>query len=409
MRLLALLTLLASAAVAAPPEPPFPPPHPFFPEEPVLSDLAEVSILTMLPGRQVHSLYGHTALRVRDPALGLDRTYNYGTFDFNQPFFVLRFLRGQLDYQLSAATFERTLAEYRFLRRPVLEQRLDLDPPAREAVFRYLETNLLPEHRVYRYDFLFDNCSTRPRDVLEFALGERLAFSDRIEQALTRQTFRQQLTPYQAADPGLDFAIGLGLGLPVDRRPTLREAMFLPNQLYLALAEATVDGRPLVAATDTLFWIEGTAPLGMPRPAFPWPLLLTVLLLGAAVVLPLRTAWERAARTLDVGVLALAGLVGTILALLWFATEHAVTRLNPDLLWAWPTHLAAAVLVARGVRAAWLRAYLGAAAVVALGAGGLGLMGLLPLHGAAALLALAVGVRCAALGLPRARRVSSPA
>ncbi|MDX1531594.1 MAG: DUF4105 domain-containing protein, partial [Rhodothermales bacterium] len=111
---------------------------------PPLSDAAEVSLLTMLPGDEIYSLFGHTAFRVRDPALGLDRTYNYGTFDFDQPGFVLRFMRGQLLYRLATAPFARTLAEYRYLGRPIVEQRLALPAEAEQALFQYLESNRLP-------------------------------------------------------------------------------------------------------------------------------------------------------------------------------------------------------------------------------------------------------------------------
>ena len=75
-----------------------------------LSDEAEVSLLTMLPGEEVYSLFGHSALRIRDDAAGLDRTYNFGTFSFDQPFFLLRFLRGSLDYQLDTDPFWAVLS-----------------------------------------------------------------------------------------------------------------------------------------------------------------------------------------------------------------------------------------------------------------------------------------------------------
>src|SRR5690554_2744107 len=107
----ALLLVLLPAVALGQQAPPFE----RLADVPALSDEAEISLLTMLPGREVYSLFGHTAFRVRDPALGLDRTYNYGTFDFDQPGFVLRFARGQLLYQLAVASFERTLAEYQYL------------------------------------------------------------------------------------------------------------------------------------------------------------------------------------------------------------------------------------------------------------------------------------------------------
>jgi len=400
-----LLSALLVPAALAQPEGARPLPFPTEPPLPALSEAAEVSMLTMLPGREVYSLYGHTALRVRDPLLGMDRTYNYGTFDFNQPNFVIRFLRGQLDYQLAAAPFERTLAEYHFLGRPILEQKLALDAAERQEVFRYLEANLLPEHRTYRYDFLFDNCSTRPRDVLEWALGERMVLGG---YAPPEGTFRDLVGTYQRADPGLDLAIGLGLGGPMDRPPTPREAQFLPLELFRALEAATVDGRPLVAATDTLFWVPGA---GLPPRAFPWPVALgwALFIGGAALTLWPAAAAARARGVLDAVLLGVAGAAGLLLALLWFGTEHVVTKANADLLWAWPTHLAAAFFVARDNLAPAFRVYLLAAAALALAAALSAGAGLLALHAGVLPLALLIALRCGARALPLRRPAPSPA
>lgn len=387
--LAALLPALALAQEA--------PPFARLAEVPALSEEAEVSLLTMLPGREVYSLFGHTAFRVRDPALGLDRTYNYGTFDFEQPGFLLRFIRGQLLYQLATAPFERTLAEYLYLERPIIEQRLDLPAEARQSLFRFLETNFLPEYRAYRYDFLFDNCSTRPRDALEIALGGRLGYGGYEPPA---GSFRDLLQPYLAADPLLRLGIDLGLGAPVDRRATAREAMFLPLELMRAFDAASLEGRPLVAATDTLFWVPGA---GMPGRRLDWPLLLAWLLLagGAALTLAARAGRlsSRALGRFDAVLLGAVGLAGLVLAFLWLGTDHAVTRPNANLLWAWPTHLGAAFIVGRQNRPGWLRVYGWTACASALAAAVLVLLPVLPqaLPPAVLPLALLAALRTGAL------------
>ena len=334
---------------------------------PELSPEAEVSLLTMLPGDEVYSLFGHTAFRIADPALGIDRTYNYGTFDFEQPFFVVRFARGLLDYQLSAASFGRTLAEYRYLERPIIEQRLALSPEAKQRLFRLLETNYLPENRAYRYDFFFDNCSTRPRDALEAALGRQPDYN--AYRATSTATFRDLLQPYLEAAPLTDLGIDLALGAPTDRAATPREAMFLPLELMRALDAATSGGQPLVAATDTLFWIDGA---GMPDAMLDWPTLAAWLLLALGAALSAAAwreeRWQRAAFRFDVGLFAAVGVAGIVLLWLWLGTEHSVTGPNWNLLWAWPTHPVAAFLLARRNFANGLRVYWIATAVVALGA-----------------------------------------
>jgi hypothetical protein len=332
-----------------------------------LSDSAAVSLLTMLPGEEVYSLFGHSAFRFHDPARGLDRLYNFGTFDFEQPFFVARFARGQLDYLLDTAPYDAEVYRYRLLGRPVIEQHLDLPPEAVKTLYAMLEENALPENRAYRYDFFYDNCSTR----LLAALDSALVTSDQPRLALNApyapQPFRGLLQPYLEGAPLLDLGIDLGLGLPTDRPATAREATFLPVELMRQVEGATVAGRPLVARTDTLFWVPGYE---TEREASDWPLALTVtlFLLGAGAtgwgLLKKRTA-NRRGRLGDAVLFAAAGLAGVILAFLWFGTEHTVTGPNLNLLWAWPTHLAVAWMLRRRDLPRGLRIYLAAAAVVA--------------------------------------------
>ena len=309
----------------------------------------------MGPGREVYSLFGHTALRIRDPRTGTDRIYNYGTFDFRQPYFVARFARGLLDYQLSVQRLDLMLAEYRREERAVFEQHLALPPATVQRLFEQLETNYLPVNRSYRYDFLFDNCSTRPRDAVERALGHRLDYGAYRPPGLA---FRDLLQPYLEADPLLDLGIDLALGMPVDRAASPREAMFLPVELMQAFDAASLDGHPLVARTDTL--VAAPAPL-LPRPAPDWPTVLAWLGLAAGLVL---TLWPRPRLRLrfDRLLLGAVGLAGLVVLLLWVATEHRTTGPNLNVLWAWPTHLAAAFFAGRDAR--WARAYFGAAAAV---------------------------------------------
>ena len=131
-----------------------------------LSDRAEVSLLTCGPGTDLYATFGHSALQISDPVTGVDRVYNYGTFDFDTEGFYLKFTRGKLNYILSVSGFEYFLREYQYSGRWVYRQVLDLNPEQAQALFDYLEWNALPENREYKYDFFYDNCSTRIRDVL---------------------------------------------------------------------------------------------------------------------------------------------------------------------------------------------------------------------------------------------------
>ncbi len=371
----------------------------------LLSPQARVSLLTVLPGEAIHAKFGHNAIRITDPARGLDRTYDYGVFTFDSPLFVVTFLYGKLDYLLATRPFAASLRHFRYHRRPVLEQRLALAPADRDALFRFLEINALPQNRTYRYDFLFDNCSTRARDAFEAVLGDRLAWGARPD---PQQRFRHLLDPYVADARALDVGFDLLLGVPTDRVATQREAMFLPELLFAAFADATVrppDGgapRPLVTQADTLFWVPGYE---AHERAFAWPLWLAWSGLALGLALAGQGAWTgRPPRAWpDALGLAAAGLAGALMAFLWFGALHRVTNWNLNLAWAWPTHLVAAGVLARAgtaQRRAWLRRYLQAASLAAgvVAAG----WALWPqdLHPAVVPLVLLLAVRCARHGWP---------
>lgn len=307
-----------------------------------LSDQTTVSLLTMLPGKEVYSLFGHSSIRIHDPASGLDWTYNYGTFDFQQSFFVLRFLRGTLDYILDSAPFENELERYRQLERPIIEQRLNLPPETTRELFRFLEWNAQPENRAYRYDFFYDNCSTRILDAFDRSLTITGSSPIVLSEESSDETFRQFLQPYIENRPWLQTGINVGLGLPADKHPTPRQRTFLPIELMNEMDRARINGRPLVATRDTLFWIPGYGNASKP---IPWPLLLTSVLLAVALGLTFRQ-WRippsQLARGFDALLFSLTGFCGLILLLLWVASDHDAPNWNLNLLWAWPTHLVAA-------------------------------------------------------------------
>ncbi len=330
-------------------------------------DTLRISLLTMLPGHEVYSLFGHSAIRIRSDARGLDRTYNFGTFDFAQPFFMVRFARGQLDYILDTAPFVDELAQYQFLGRPIIEQRLALTPVAAETLLGNLETNALPENRAYRYDFFFDNCSTRILAAIERATTEAGQGPLRLAPAATHPTFRQLLAPYTRGTPTLAMGMDLGIGTPSDRVATDREQTFLPIGLADALDRATVGGRPLVTARDTLFWVPGAGVVpDKPEPIVPAIALLLLLAWGAAALRPERLGGL--ARVADVVLFGGAGIAGVVVAFLWFGTDHTVTGPNLNLLWAFPAHLGLAWAAARGPLSRRWRAYAALAAAGAIAA-----------------------------------------
>jgi len=376
-----------------------------------LSPSSEISLVTILPGDAVHTEFGHSALHVRDPERGIDWLYNYGTFDFSDPLFIPKFTYGHLRYFLSVSDYRGMLRYYERVGRPVITQRLDLTLAQRTALFRFLQENARPENRYYQYDFLFDNCSTRVRDALRQALGNAVQFADRPD---PDATFRQMLDPYVADRPLLDLGFDLALGTPTDRDVSAREAMFLPEPLMHAFDYASVRAdtatradtamRPLVAATDTLVWFEGYTST---ERIFDWPTALAwVLFLMGGLWTAVQVRREQAPGVwADATLLGLVGGAGLVVCYLWFVSEHRVTNQNWNLLWAWPTHLVAAVAMARASTARWLRYYEGIAAVGAAG----GVLGWMlwpqPLHDAVLPLLLGIALRMGWRAWPHAGTV----
>jgi hypothetical protein len=330
--------------------------------QPQLSEQSQISLITILPGDPVHTFAGHSAFRIHAPERDLDRLYNYGTFDFSDPLFIPKFTYGYLRYFLSVSPYRPTVRVYKQQGRPVIEQRLNLTPSQRTALYQFLRENAQPQNRYYQYDFFFDNCSTRIRDALKETLGENVDFSNA---PAPNRSFRRLLDPYVASRPFLDLGFDLGLGLPADQKASAWEAMFLPGHLKEAFAHATVSAngtrRPLVAQTDTVQWVSD---YGATTPAFDWPIALS----GLFLILVLGwTSWQAKTQRSPSGrgdafLFACVGFAGLVICYLWFISTYAVTDLNLNLGWAWPTHLVAAILLLRRPTSSGLRTYLGVTA-----------------------------------------------
>lgn len=329
-----------------------------------LGENSEISLLTASPGKELYSTFGHTAIRVLDPDLKIDRVYGYGTFDFSTPFFYLKFARGDLNYRLDTEPFYRTQSRYGFidvytyLERGVHEQKLNLSLQQRQQIFDYLLINHLPQNQYYRYDYLFDNCATRPRDVIYEALGNELVLDTTfVEEGLT---FRQLIDRYVEDTPWIDFGIDLLLGAVIDREMTAQESMFIPDYLEKALDHTKVNMEeqtlPLVQSNSVVLRQKASPGTGA---SLPGPTItMWILFLAIAAITGLgfqRKIWKH---QIDGGMYILYGLVGCLLAVLWFGTLHSSTAQNWNLLWAFPFHLVVGIFLFRAKRPEWLNIYL---------------------------------------------------
>lgn len=303
-------------------------------------DSIVVSLLTAWPGPEVYQLCGHSAIRIRGAEV--DSVWNYGVFDFDEPNFVYRFVKGETDYMLVGYPTMWFMPEYLSEGRKVLEQDLNLTQDEAWKLRSLLQTEALPQNRTYRYNYVKDNCATRITDRLGQATDARLIFPDTIAYG----TFRREMRAFHRDYPWYQFGIDLALGSGLDRELRANEEMFVPTVMSDRYAKATLgDGRRLVSDTRQLMPDSGHATL----PATPWYLTpnfwsaICFILMAAFSVF---MAWKRRIlRWLYCLWFAIIGLGGCIIAFLVFASDHEATSPNMLLLWLNPLQLIVAVCV----------------------------------------------------------------
>ena len=305
-----------------------------------LSPSAQVSLITVAPGAELYSSFGHTVLRVYDPLQSLDRSYNYGTFDFRTDNFYVKFLRGTLPYQLTVGAIYQEIYYWQYENRSVREQVLNLTPAQKQRLFDALEVNYRPENREYLYKFYFDNCTSRCRDWLARIPHDSLQF---LNPRQPTKSYRDWMNDYLGDKPWSQLGMNLALGFPADAIATNWQAMYLPNNLHDQLARATItqpDGRtvPVVLREQTLVQAATTVKQELPFVLDP-NVVFTVLGIVVAVFTVRQYRRGRVAGWLDRLLFGVSGLGGWFLFLLWVATDHGVTNWNPALLYLMPLHL----------------------------------------------------------------------
>lgn len=209
-----------------------------------LSERSQISILTCEPGRDLYAKYGHTALRVMDPENGLDIVFNYGLFSFDTDHFYYKFVRGETWYQLGVEDMNGFIIEYRRENRHVFEQVLALNTEQKDQIWQALLENYRPENRSYLYNFVFDNCATRPYRLIFDAIQDSIR-SD--YQGYEGQTYRHFISRYTGPHSWTDFGINLLFGPKADQPMHSDERLFLPEEVMFYLSQARrSNGEPLV-------------------------------------------------------------------------------------------------------------------------------------------------------------------
>jgi len=283
-------------------------------------------------------MYGHTAIRISDPVTKKDEIYNYGLFSFSEPNFTMKFLRGKLLYHLGVTNLGRFTHQYTQQKRSIIEQVLNLNLEQRNALYSALRENMRRENRSYKYDFFFDNCSTRVYDLLQDHIVG-------LEYPITpsRQfTFRNLLDEYTYTWPWTDFGQDLIVGSVSDKQADTKGQSFLPEFYYNVLDKSSLGHKPLVSATNLLLDFEKEDIVRREK-IMQTPIWLFALLLLLELIFLFKFSKNifnpKWLSFLDNLWFLILGIGGLIILFMWFGTDHLTTKKNLNLLWMSPLFL----------------------------------------------------------------------
>lgn len=320
-------------------------------------DSVRVSLLTCGPGTEIYNLFGHTAIRYQDAGRGIDYVFNYGMFSFGTPNFVLRFTLGQTDYMLGVEDAADFVRHYRRSNRDVSEQVLNMTAQEKTRLYALLVENYRPENRTYRYNFFYDNCSTRPRDKIEAVVAGGIDYHADQQVPVAGVSFRSMIHRYTEHNRWSQFGIDMLLGSQADEPVTRRQMMFIPFFLEESFRHATrpdaMTGQdaPLVTGELTLNTSDPTrdsvtaADVLTPMRT----MLLIMAAVAAATIYGLRR--RRSLWWIDAVLLGAAGTAGCILTFLALFSEHPAVGHNWLLCVFQPLHLLLLPWVVMRVRA----------------------------------------------------------
>lgn len=299
-----------------------------------------VSLVTCAPGPDVYELCGHAAIRIRNEKM--DSVWNYGIFDFDTPNFIYRFCKGQTDYMVCSYQFGRFMPAYVRRGSTVTEQVLDLTQEESQKLLKLLQTEALPQNRTYRYNYVKDNCATRPWQRIQQSVGGKIILPD----TTYYKTYRREMQHFHRNYPWYQFGIDLALGNGMDRFNKGDEDIFAPPVLAAKVAEAKLGGRPLMKETNVIFRGLDDATLP-PTPWYLTPSFVGLIMLLASLATCVISFCskekshliQRVIRTWISAYFIMAGLAGFVIVFLVFFSEHEATSPNWIMLWLNPLQL----------------------------------------------------------------------
>ena len=312
------------------------------------SSRIKISLLTCTPGEELYSTFGHSALRVIDSNSVTDHVYNFGTFNFDDAGFYLKFVRGHLRYYVNVEEFQDFKFGYIAENRGITEQDLNFTAAEKIIIHRALIENKKEENKFYMYDFFFDNCTTRLRDILVKYHQPKPLLPAVMP---TTYTFRNAIHQYLDGNNMLwsKFGIDILLGAPTDAVMTISQQQFLPENLMKAVD--STKNTELISSSKNLYVLSES---NIKKSFFtPFVLFASVLLVFVLLSLFKNTITQNILKLLDSFLFFSVGLLGLLLVFMWVGTAHIMTKNNYNLLWAWPMHIVYAFFIhksSRGVK-----------------------------------------------------------
>jgi len=309
------------------------------------------SIITIGPYQnELYSAFGHSGVRYQNFEQGLDIFYNYGIFDFNQPNFYSNYVKGKLTYMVGKNQYSFSERYYSTQKRYIKEQFLNLSSEEKFFLLDYLENNVKKENRFYPYNYIFNNCSTKIRDVLELAVGEKLKFNDAPVNLSYRVLIDRYLDNYGWADIGIDIC----LGTKIDDKSSNYNAMFLPEYLFSSLENATVGDKKLVFETRiNNLDRDQIISRGIISPKIVFSIFLIISLYFSFKQIKYNNKFIY----FDSLLFFLSGMVGILILFLWFFTDHISTN-NLNILWAFPLNILAPFFIIKRTDSRFLNNYM---------------------------------------------------
>lgn len=294
-------------------------------EDDIYSNL-EISLLTCSPGDELYSAFGHTAIRVND------MVFNYGMFNFNTEGFYIKFVSGQTDYELGVEMMDGFERQYERRNRSVIEQKLNLTNEEKAALFNALIENTRPENKTYRYNFVFDNCATRPRVKIEECLKGAIKYDVKEE----NESYRKLIEKYVGEDSWIKFGIDILIGAEADKTASFFDRLFLPDELMNAFATARRDnGERLVTETKEIVSQDKDEDDDEDNGVTP----LAVAVIAMSIISIASLLFPRKLKALDFVLFLATGLLGVVVTYLCFFSLHPLVGENYNLLWLNPLHL----------------------------------------------------------------------